>query len=260
MVGIIWNRKMTEEMLDANKLPLTHKITAVCAAYLDKRGFKPIETEVCIERGWIADLASFVYPSWTERSLIGIPCADKKRRVYTAIVEVKITKGDYKSDLFRKFKAEKLPAHICYLAYPKGMLKDSELPERWMGLEIKTDGSKMLRRKSKFVTINEQTAEQIIDTIACVAIRRAHRTRYRELRDAMRMYNAEQRESQIRYKATSLLEGLIVWLTGDGFGHEKDLHDILICYGAIRKKTKITESLAKKMQALTEIRAKIIGE
>lgn len=244
------------EVLDSNKTALTHKITAVCAAYLDKRGFKPIETEVCVERGRIADLASFVYPSYTERRLIGLN-TDELISPVTAIVEVKITRGDFRKDIRRKFNAEILPAHICYIAYPKGMLGDEEIPARWTGLEVKADGSKMLRRKQKRIVPVPQDDGQIIDLIAAVAIRRAHRTRYRELKDAMRMYNAEKRERETRYKAASLLEALIVWLTDDGFMHEKNLQDILICYGAIKRKTKISEDLAIKMQALTEIKAKI---
>lgn len=243
-------------MLDNNKTALTHKITAVCAAYLDKRGFKPIETEVSVYRGWVVDLASFVYPTWTERRLIGLNSQELISPV-TAIVEVKITRDDFRKDIRRKFNAENLPAHICYLAYPKQMLSDEEIPQRWIGLEAKADGSKILRRKQKRIVPIPQDDGQIIDLIAAVAIRRAHRTRYRELKDAMRMYNAEKRERETRYKATSLLEALTVWLTGDGFMHESNLQDILICYGAIRRKTKITKDLAIKMQALTEIKAKI---
>ena len=52
--------------LDLNKTPLTHRITALAAAFLDAHGFKPVETEVPVASGWVADVASFVYPTMTE--------------------------------------------------------------------------------------------------------------------------------------------------------------------------------------------------
>lgn len=251
------------EVLDSNKSALTHKITAVCAAYLDKRGFKPIETEVSVGRmqwGWIADLASFVYPSWSECKLIGLN-TDELINPVTAIVEVKITRGDFRKDIRRKFNAENLPAHICYLAYPKGMLSDEEIPARWVGLEVKADGSKLLRRKKKIVPVMDQTAEQIIDLIAAVAIRRDHRTRYRAMKDAMRMYNAEQRESKVRYKASSLLQGLVAWLTDTGFTKDYDnLKDVLVFYGAFSNRKKIRGHLDKEIEKLTAIKKLISGK
>lgn len=237
------------EVLDNNKSALTHKITAVCAAYLDKRGFKPIETEVSLgrmQRGWIADLASFVYPSYTETRLIGLNSQELISPV-TAIVEVKITRGDFKKDIRRKFNAEVLPAHICYLAYPKGMLHDEEIPARWIGLEVKADGSKMLRRKQKRIVPIEQTSKQIIDLIGAVAIRRAHRTRYRELKDAMRMYRAEEREKTIRYKTSSVIQAMVAWLDGDP---EADLKECLKYYGVY----KVPKYLDKEIEKLTAIK------
>ena len=240
-------------MLDANKSVLTHKITAVCAAYLDKRGFKPIETEVSVgrmQRGWIADLASFVYPSWTERKLIGLN-TDELISPVTAIVEVKITRGDFKKDVRRKFNAEVLPAHICYLAYPKGMLRDEEIPERWVGLEVKEDGSKILRRKKKRITPAEQTSRQIIDLISAVAIRRAHRTRYRELRDYLRMYRAEEREKNTHYKTSSVIQAMVAWLDGDP---EADLKECLKYYGVY----KVPKYLDREIEKLTAIKKQLV--
>lgn len=241
---------MTKESLDNNKSALTHKITAVCAAYLDKRGFKPIETEVAVCRGWIADLASFVYPSWTERKLLGLDAKSMLNPV-TAIVEVKITRGDFKKDIRRKFNADILPAHICYLAYPKGMLRDEEIPERWVGLEAKEDGSKILRRKKKQITPAEQKDEQIIDLIAAVAIRRAHRTRYRELRDYLRMYRAEEREKTIRHKTSHIIQAMVSWLGGDP---EADLKECLKYYGVY----KVPKYLDREIEKLTAIKKKMV--
>lgn len=60
------NGKPIDEALDKNKSPLTLKITAGAEKFLADRGFKPVETEVPIEKLWTADIASVIDPTETE--------------------------------------------------------------------------------------------------------------------------------------------------------------------------------------------------
>ncbi len=46
-----------------NKTPLTNQITNAVAAWMDNRGFKPVETEVTVAGGWVADLAGVIVPT-----------------------------------------------------------------------------------------------------------------------------------------------------------------------------------------------------
>src|SRR4030043_963800 len=113
-----------QEALDRNKTDLTHRVTALAAAYLTTRGFHPVETEVFVERGWIADLAGYCYPVESELKklhLIGgrsiIPEIDYAEKYFfsygsllTAIVEVKTSRSDFTSDW--KFKTKIYPANL----------------------------------------------------------------------------------------------------------------------------------------------------
>jgi len=51
---------------DQNKTELTRKVTAGAATWLTNLGAKPVETEVHVRQGWIADLAAVWCPTRTE--------------------------------------------------------------------------------------------------------------------------------------------------------------------------------------------------
>lgn len=230
--------------LDNNKTAETHRATAVAAAYLDARGFKPIETEVTVRDGWIADLASFVYPTRTEMKKLKLmgyknilkKVIDYEEFIYrystplTAIVEVKVTIADFKKDINRKFGGI-FPAHICYLAYPYGLI--DELPAGWLGIELSKDCERILKitepplMKKRFsydyTLIHPQNPGDIIDLIASVAIRREHRTRYASMRDWLKTYRAEKREKEKVSDLKQFCHALKLLLTGDIL--EKQLFD-----------------------------------
>jgi hypothetical protein len=196
------------ESLDKNKTDLTHRVTAIAAAYLASRGFKPIETEVSVHDGWIADLASFAYPTMTEKKnlkLIGgrkvvEPEYNEEKflfrygRIFTAIVEVKTSKGDYIKD--KKFDSRIFPASLCYLAYPKGLIEKP--PVGWFGLETDSEGNSLLRMTFdddkdwlwRSGLIHAQHPGDMIDFMATVAIRCHHRTRYAANRAWLKAYRA----------------------------------------------------------------------
>lgn len=190
------------EALDRNKTDLTHRVTAVAAAYLKTRGFC-LESEVPVREGWIADLAGFCYPTPTEiKNLqlkkIGEIISDaydcellyfKYGHFFTAVVEVKTSKSDFSGD--KKFDGRIFPANLCYIAYPKGLIED--IPEGWMGLETSEDGERLLRLKwssriSHFIHSIHQG--NTIDFVAAIAKRIEYRTRFAQQRAWLKAYRA----------------------------------------------------------------------
>lgn len=202
-----------KEPLDRNKTDLTHFVIACAIGYLANRGFHPIETEVAVASGWIADIASFCYPTPMEMKNLGIK-AQRLRiesdygeiqfeygHLLTALVEVKTTKADFKKDLNKKFSGQKYPAHLCYLAYPKDMNIDAtEIPMGWIGLEvypsertIRKFRSLMFRKKGywSYSSIHPQHPGEVADFIAQIAIKREYRTKYAANRAWLKMYRAK---------------------------------------------------------------------
>jgi len=213
------NKHPDIDPLDANKSTLTHRITALVSAHLAIMGCKPIETEVPIAKGWIADVASFTYPTNTElkqsKLLKVMPLGldmDKKswaqeeyfRYKYafplTVVVEIKISLADLKKDWERKFQQH--PAHLCYIAFPNYMVQHvSELFKddpngqhyysncfglSWGRIICSDDGERIIKIMPPRIV--PQNPGDMIDFIAQVAIRRDHRTRYRYTRDMLKAY------------------------------------------------------------------------
>lgn len=189
-------------MSDRNKTDLTKEVTSAAIAYLDERGFKPIETEVQVETGWVADIASVIdptntemialklarrCPAWTDPARVEWSEAmERSRTLMTALVEVKTSRGDFCGD--PKW-ARPAPANLAYLATPDGLIADEELPAGWGHLSLNTSGVMSLKRVP---SIHSVTVAQQLSVVLQVAIRRDHDTRYERLRGLMR----RQRESR----------------------------------------------------------------
>ncbi len=213
------NKSIDIDPLDENKSTLTHRITALASAHLAIMGCKPIETEVAVSPGWIADVASFTYPTNTElkqSKLFKVMPIDYNNEVIsyakeelfrykysfplTIIVEIKVSIADFKKDWDRKFQQH--PAHLCYLAIPNHMteqvdaiIKDTRknnaymsdyIGYSWGRIICSNDGEKIIKILPP--RINPQNPGDMIDFIAQVAIRRDHRTRYRYTRDMLKAY------------------------------------------------------------------------
>ena len=230
--------------LDKNKTCATHRATACAAAYLNLRGFKPIETEVPVYAGWVADLASYVYPTNIELEKLKI--VGKKQTRYghiidteavakfenmcgqgpfTALVEVKVTKGAYKNDVDFKFGGYIYPAHFCYLAYPKGVVEKP--PKGWIGLVLNERCDRITKvDKSNFIYggCHAQHPGDIIDLIANVGIRRHHRTHGTALRAFVKSYNADETKRKRSWTIHSALKVIEEYIFGDG---EKQLDKML---------------------------------
>lgn len=225
---------------DRNKTELTHRVTAAVMRWLSKKGFKPVETEVPVDAGWVADVAGVIEP--TETELIKLKLVPPKPRYkspdgdyreegwkrlnracyqawdeskyqpwkaicervptpLTALVEVKTSLNDFRKD--DKW-TRPAPASLRYLAIPAGMVRPSELPSGWWILEYRQDQVRMTR-KGEAASIS---VEQCMRTILAIAIRRDHHTRHARLRAAQKVERAEfgERETLVRLnKAISLI-------------------------------------------------------
>lgn len=255
------------EKLDGNKMALTHRITAVAMAYFDACGFKPVETEVCIASGWIADIASFVYPTPTEAKKLRLnhrfgndpnynwydDLHSRYGYMYTGIVEVKVTRSDFLKDLETKFNNSP-PAHLAFIAFPTGMIEEREIPIGWMGLKCSKDGSKLVKRVG-WGKVHPRHPGDTIDFIAQVAIRRDHRTRYEFMRSLMRAYRATEKEGRKTYKLSSVIQVIASWVKGGAYkSHFPNLKEALEsqnikCPGYIENDLKLIESLKYEKEA-----------
>ncbi len=224
-------------MLDANKTPLTHRVTALAAAYLDGIGCKPVETEVPVASGYVVDVGGIWSPTPTEIKRLGMSPAVKKRigdvenvlrlvghGPLAVIAEVKTTRPDFLGD--RKWLLPP-PAHLCCLAYPSSILKPDELPKGWYGLETSAEGTRIRKVHRPMNWPHPMHPGLLLDFVVAVAVRRDHRTRYAAARDWVRSYTAEEREEKKIYSAARLLGRLADWLQHKGWRAEGGLAEML---------------------------------
>ncbi len=158
----LWNRNVvlpaigSIHMKDLNKSRLTENVTQAVIVWLKEKGFKPVQTEVRITNGWVADIASILRPTQTELldlKLIRKPpkwspetrkdvaewsadVREMKRQIFTSLVEVKTSRNDFISD--HKWDLPQ-PTNLAYLAVPKGLISEGEWPVGWGILEFSDD-------------------------------------------------------------------------------------------------------------------------
>lgn len=204
-------------LLDRNKTSTTHDVTAAVMRYLDDQGFKPVETEVPVAESWIADIAGVIVPTQTEA--INMKLCPRKpsygyrrsrdmeyRRRYdavvaesdarfallpspiTALVEVKTNRADFTKDKKWSLPA---PTNLCYLAVPSGLLSPPSYPEGWTVLSVSESGDVRAVQRGILHSI---PAEQQLQTILSIAVRRDHQTRYARLREFQKVERREQAE------------------------------------------------------------------
>ena len=211
------------EPIDRNKTALTHSATATAAGWLEALGAKPIEDEVGVAPGWIADLAAMWEPTMTEAKrsgfmaeLLGIDqklanlegpqqFARLQRSVggrLTILVEVKTSKSDLAKDMGRKYgKVGKRratmppPAHLCVLACPRsiapGFLHD------WAVLELSENCRKVLKARNIGWYYNAVPPHQIEEFLANLAVSCDHRNRHAAVRKWMKAWRADEAERRI---------------------------------------------------------------
>jgi hypothetical protein len=208
-----------EEKLDSKTL--TTRITAGAKIWMLGCGFKPVIEEVPVSNGWVADLAGIIQPTRTELKrnlrlldIIDANYNDDKEFIFfnkyaipmTAIVEVKVTKADFKKDIPRKYDMYDYnpPAHLGYLAFPKGMIDEKDIPYYWGHLIFGKNGNKLLKHRPP-LRINPQNPGDTIDIIAAIAERTHNKWHFREFKEMLKNYNKKQSQSNYRLKASSAI-------------------------------------------------------
>jgi len=238
----------TSDSVEANKSPLTHAITSGVQTYLKDKGFKPIETEVPVEPGWVADVASVIVPTNTElQNMKLVPrkpawpsyvrtneenwwnnevntkirqkheekMKEWKAKVdaipapLTALVEVKTTRSDWYGD--PKWNKSS-PTNLRYLAIPAGLLKRPEFPQGWFVLEFNVEGR--LLRVAQEGIVSSIDAEKRMWTIHEIALKRHHRTEAVWMRSVMKRFNARQTEYKQDYRVGNVIRALVDVLHG----------------------------------------------
>lgn len=252
-------------MLDTNKTPLTHRVTAVAAACLDGLGCKPVETEVPVLDGWVADVAGIWQPTVTEarRIHMSVPMQNRLGTKANAeyalhacgggplavVAEVKTSRSDFLCD--PKWQRPP-PANFCFLAFPRGALNpESELPKGWFGIESSKDGTQVLKIHRCHGYVHPMHPGLLLDFVAAVAVRRDHRTRYAATRDWVKAYTAKDREDTKQYKAAQLLVTLANWLQGKGYWPDRGLEQVLLEIG-VKKVSKHAAHAVRFFEALRE--------
>lgn len=195
-------------MNDRNKTELTLNITRLAALWLDGKGFKPVETEVGVERGWVADVAGVAFPTKTElielRLVKRAPrwCYDGRDNGkydawkaardaipsrLTATIEVKTSVGDYRGD--RKWTAE-WPTSLCYVAMPEGMIPPEQWPKDWGVILFSQEGT-TVRKVFPPARVATVSIEQHLYVVLNLAVARDHHTRYARLRELRKAARAD---------------------------------------------------------------------
>jgi hypothetical protein len=195
---------------DRNKTVLTHEVTAAVAQWMDEHGFKPVETEVTVAAGWVADLAGVIMPTATELIALKLMRRAPKwsqreqrmawesecrtlERIMTALIEVKTSRSDFLGD---KKWALPPPVTVAYVAVPAGLIGQDEWP----------DGSiKQLRGSSVFTA----TLEEQLSVTLSIAVRRDHNTRYARLRELQRAKRIQQAEYRIARTAGAIARAML---------------------------------------------------
>ncbi len=249
---------------DRNKTPITKDVTAAAALWLQEHGFKPIETEVHCAEGWVADLAAVIVPTTTELIDLKLvprhpPYRDQEaytawdvragalKRRMTALVEVKTTRADFRSDQTHKWTSIP-PTALAFLAVPGDLIRPEEWPTGWGILEF-VEGKIKYRRAPE---VRESPANADADIILEIAIRRDHFTRYERSRDLQRkerVISAEhkmvQRFDQIARVALSIL-----------YGQYENVETALSSNGI--KIDRLTPLTVKKFQGLWNLRSEAV--
>ena len=235
------------EALDRNKTALTHRVTATAVAYLDGLGCKPVETEVPISSDWVADVASYWYPTRTEAKRLHLRGLAREimgneentynpierawgEGPFTVLVEVKTSLADFKRD---KKKWSQWPAHLCFVAYPTGLLSIDDIPAGWYGMQITKNGSgvyRVHRTSASPFPPHAQHAGSIIDLVAAVGIRRDHRTRNASLREWIKAYRATDTDKKKHDALGDVICAISRWMQ-DPDSRSDSITDVLAYYG-----------------------------
>lgn len=202
------------EGADLNKSELTLRVTEAADLWLSEIGCKPVETEVPVAVGWVADLAGVWIPTMTEAQKAKlIPRRPATKHPYgsaaykdhyekvklwrqrtqpvleylphpvTVILEAKTTRADFRSDP----KWARSPvANIQVLSVVRGISKAREWPPDWWILEHSAKTGKLLNVRRPGKVFHGISDEQRLEIVLQTAMRLHNRVNYQRLRDIQR--------------------------------------------------------------------------
>jgi hypothetical protein len=217
---------------DRNKTELTKLVTAAAFRYLDERGFKPVETEVPVCDGWVADLAGVISPTQTELQELKLlppkpgwkkPQADreawcalanKTQALMTALVEVKTSCSDFRGD---KKWTSGLPTNLAYLAIPNDLaIGAEEIPGGWGVLQysVSSDCLRITRPPS----IRQVSTALQLDVLHEIAVRRDHHTRYERERSFRKEAIVHRNEDVSRTRMSTAIRAVAAVINGHSMG------------------------------------------
>jgi hypothetical protein len=168
---------------DLNKTKLTEETTDAAMKWLATNGFEPIQKEVTVKDGWIADIAGVIRPTQTEILALKLmhrcprwnsinhlaqsewraSIDSMKRQPYTMLTEVKTSRSDFRKD--HKWDLV-MPTNLAYLAVPEGLISEEEWPTNWGILEYQHDGTVICRRNACLTPVSTEAQRDVIFEIS----------------------------------------------------------------------------------------------
>ena len=265
--------------MDANKTELTHRLTVTACNFLSARGFELVEGEVQYPGG-IADIAAFGGCSFSQLKELGASVrflygsvlfgdvhieagqsqliVNGKPREHiatngpiTAIVEVKQSWSDFMHDAKKGKKFSKTYAHLNYLAYPHGLLKESHLPDGWFGLEMTKDGNRVWRLRRSVGRLCDPDLAAVKDWVCSIAFRRYKRDTYKWWHDLYAEIYERETPRAASGRLLMLIGTVISCLSGANANHwtvEKEVQRLV-------KNTHLHAALLKRARELDRMLA-----
>jgi len=244
-------------MADLNKTEITLRITQAAATWLKGLGAKPVEAEVQIAVGWVADLAAVWRPTPTEAIKAKlIPRKPRFRyrgtekelsnwrresRIWAGIVnelpnpiliahEVKVTQADFRKDhkangkpqpKFGTITGEYCPAHMRCLSVLRGKIKPADYPDDWWVLEHGPSG-KLLKvaQRGKLLKVGER---QQIEVLANIGEKIWNREENKFWRDINRSHRDGQNKRISLDRVNRVVDAVLAVARGDENSIEKCL-------------------------------------
>jgi len=176
--------------------------------------------EVGLRNGWIVDIAACGYPyrNTSFRFFGEIQEYSRPRSPQTCVVEVKVSRGDFRRDLKAKFATagEHMPAHMHFIIAPTKLLSVDEIPAPWGFLEWQeVKGSRrgriFLRRKPEVLKPDEVRVVRFVHALMCSIDNRTYKAHHHVLN---RMFAASDTENRQRLTVDKVSDTILRLLEG----------------------------------------------
>lgn len=260
--------------MDINKTQVTNNAEASVFYWLKSRGCKIVEREVGYwfkgvdsEKNGIADIAAIVSPTATEAGQFGLHTIHKRPKdlpkyqylrnlqsTYfsnppTVIhVEIKTQRGDFLKDKNKKFSCTY--ADLSYIAAPRSVLSDDEIPDGWFFLMLSPDCNRIVKIVGKSAKVST-----ITDANRCMWLSRimhsvSNRYEYEALRKSQKEQRDRERPIRIRSAIIETIERAI-WYKENNY-ERRDFVDYISLsrYFGQRKLSSYERELLEKFDSM----------